>query len=133
MQALLQTRMHVILCLRTKEKMRQAKDDRGKDVIVSDGLLEIQEKNFIYEMTVSAMVANGGVPTLTKCPDTLRPAFAGGRIGVETGEAIAAWLGNQAPIDNEYEHLKRQMTDTAYQGTSALRNAWDGLTTDQKR
>ena len=131
MRALTTSRMHIIVCLRTKTKLRQV----GKE-IVSDGLVPIQEKGFIYEMTISAMLDNTpgqeGVPTLTKCPDFLRGAFDGGKVTEETGRKIIAAMG-QKQIDDELEDLRQAGNDKAFEGTDALRDWFSGLTAEQKR
>jgi hypothetical protein len=68
-QTLLTTRMHIIVCLRAKEKLLQ----QGGD-IVSGGWVPVQEKFFGYEMTVRLSFPEGGkpgVPELIKCPADL--------------------------------------------------------------
>ena len=52
----LQSRSHLIFCLRAEEKIKFQKDERGKTQIVPQGWMPICEKNFMYEMTVSFML-----------------------------------------------------------------------------
>src|SRR5690606_37553456 len=79
MNAFLQTRSHLIFCCRVKEKVVQAKVN-GKTEIVNEGFVVVQEKSFIYEMTISMMLAEAThIPTIQKCPGDLEPAFPDGR------------------------------------------------------
>lgn len=136
-QALLSTRMHLIICLRAKEKMVQKKNDRGKEEIVSAGYVSVQDKRFIYEMTVQVFMPNDakarGVPVLEKCPEDLLGAFPAGRkISVETGRKIAEWVSGGAPVDHAYEDLKREAEEAAEGGSIVLARYWKRLTDDQR-
>jgi hypothetical protein len=125
-QKLLTTRLHLILCLRAKEKLEQ----NGKN-IVSAGFVPIQDKRFIYEMTVNMFLPNEGkrgIPTITKCPAHLLGAFPSGQqIGVRTGEAIAQWVSSGVPVDAKLEDLKREGEEAAGQGTETFRAYWKDL------
>ncbi|TSA51333.1 MAG: hypothetical protein D4R44_08080 [Actinobacteria bacterium] len=52
----LQSRSHLIFCLRAEEKIKFQKDEKGKTQIVPQGWMPICEKNLMYEMTVSFML-----------------------------------------------------------------------------
>ncbi len=133
-QALLNSRMHLLISLRAKEKMRQlARGDvipEGKKVgdIVSDGYIPIQDKRFIFETTVQLFLpiyadrGKLGVPKLEKCPGDLTPAFPEGKqIDEETGRIIAEWVGGGEAVDHAFVELKRAAEAAAAQGTAALR------------
>ena len=125
---ILQTRMHIIVCLRGKEKLVQAKDDRGKEVIVSQGIVPIQEDRLLYEMTVSLITDEAlkpGVPLVRKCPADLMAAFQPGQqISERTGQMIAEWVGGGAPVDHQAEAWKREAREVAANGSAAMRGHW---------
>lgn len=127
---LLQAPFHVILCLRGKEKMVQAKDERGKEIIVSQGTVPIQEKRLLYEMTVSVVFDENdpkGVPTLKKCPESLLSAFpkdAKGKhipISEKSGEVIREWVGGAIQVDHALATLKTVARDAAAEGSEVLK------------
>jgi len=95
-QKLLKSPIPWIVCLRAKYKTRQAKDDKGKTVIVKDEATSpIQAEDFIFESTCHAEILQNHSIILTKCshPD-LRKCFPGreeGPITIAHGEALARW------------------------------------------
>jgi AAA domain len=134
-QALLNTRMHLILCLRAKEKLVQ----KGGE-IVSGGFVSVQDKRFIYEMTTQIFLPNDverdkiGIPRLDKCPEDLLPAFPPGeRISIETGKRIAEWVAGGAPVDHEAEKLRREAEEAAEGGTAVLESMWNRLGKEQRQ
>lgn len=94
MLKLLQTKMHIIVCVRGKHKSRQAKDN-GKTVIVKDDHVSpIQADDFIFEMTAHMEIAQDthGIH-ITKCshPDLLKCFEEGKPITTDTGRRISEW------------------------------------------
>jgi len=136
MQTLLTTRMHIIICLRSKEKLIQRKGTNGKDEIVSAGWFPVQDKYFPYEMTVRLFFPEGprkGVPELSKCPADLLGAFPADRqITTQTGEAIAEWVRGGEPVDGDLIELKREAEEAAEGGSDVLGAFWQRLTPDQR-
>lgn len=130
-QTLLKTRLHIIVCLRAKEKLLQ----QGGD-IVSGGWVPVQEKSFGYEMTTRLFFPEGakpGVPDLIKCPADLLGAFrAGEQVSVAAGERIAEWVRGGAPIDPALLDLKRNAEEAAEGGSSVLDKFILTLTKGQK-
>lgn len=130
---LLTSRMHIFICLRAREKMIQAKDERGRDQIVSDGYHEIQEKNFIYEMTASVLLLPGGRKLVTKCPAALQAAFgpvgqeSAGYLDEATGRMLGEWVKGGDPVDQAFEALKRTATRMAEGGVDGFRDYWKRL------
>lgn len=130
---LLMSRMHIFVCLRAREKMVQVKDERGRDQIVSDGYHEIQEKNFIYEMTASVLLLPGGRKLVTKCPAALQAAFGAvgqyseGYLGEDTGRMLAEWVKGGDPVDHAFEAVKRTATKMAETGVEGFREWWRRL------
>ncbi len=127
-QALLNTRMHLIICLRAKEKLEQ----KGKD-IVSAGYVSIQDKRFVYETTVQLFLpkddrAKIGIPRLDKCPEDLLGAFPHGqKISVETGRKIAEWIAGGIAVDPALEALRHEAEEAADGGTDVLKAMWARL------
>lgn len=128
MNGLLQTRAHIIFCCRVKEKVTQVKVN-GKTEIVNEGFVVVQEKSFIYEMSVSLMLAEGThVPTILKCPGDLLDAFPEGRkISVDVGNAVRRWSDQGIALDPTIEAAKREGLLAANDGTAALQDWWKGL------
>lgn len=128
-QALLRTRMHVIVCLRAKEKLIQSRDNKE---IHSEGFVSIQDKRFIFEVTVQLFLHNDpstrGTYTIEKCPEDLLPAFpAGEKISEQTGARIAEWVRGGAPVDHDRRSLVERARDEAGKGTDALRHFFEAL------
>jgi hypothetical protein len=130
-QALLTTRMHIIVCLRAKEKLIQ-----NGTTIVSGGWVPVQEKMFGYEMTVRLFFPEGvkpGVPELVKCPADLMAAFTpGAQVSVESGARIADWVRGGAPVDEELFALKSNAEEAAEGGGEVLDKYLLTLTKGQK-
>ena len=102
---LLQTRAHIIICLRADEKMRmeKVKDDRGrektviiqaKDMPPAERWQPICEKRLPYEMTVSFVLTpdRPGFPVPIKLQEQHRHAVTLDRpLSEETGRLLAEW------------------------------------------
>lgn len=135
-QTLLTTRMHIIVCLRAKEKLIQRKGAEGKEEIVSAGWVPVQEKFFGYEMTVRlAFPLDGipGVPELVKCPADLLGAFVPGlKVSVDSGARIAEWVKGGVPVDQESMTLKTEAEEAAEGGGLVLDKYLLSLTKSQK-
>ncbi|ABS12944.1 AAA family ATPase [Brucella anthropi] len=129
MNELLQTRAHLIFCCRVKEKVVQAKGANGKNEIVNEGFVVVQEKMFIYEMTVSLMLAEGNhIPTILKCPGDLLHAFPeGSKITPKIGEAVRSWSDTGKDIDEAFEMSKRAGMQAANGGMKSLSTWWGSL------
>ena len=134
MNELLQTRAHLIFCCRVKEKVVQTKGKDGKAEIVNEGFVVVQEKSFIYEMTVSMMLEEGThVPLLQKCPGDLLAAFPqGSRITTAIGGAVQEWSDKGEAIDQALEDAKREGILVANKGMASLTGWWKELSRDKK-
>lgn len=170
---LLQCRSHLILCLRADEKIRieKVKDERGrertvivqpKDMPPGERWVPICEKRFMYEMTLSLIVApqNPGIPIPIKLQQQHRAAVPiDQHLSEQTGRALAAWArgdqptaqtgtapqppassGQQPPAvaPDEAESasitdLHDELTKAAELGSDALKEAWEKIRpADQK-
>lgn len=126
MNTLTSTPMHIIMCLRARQPIREETGASGRKEVVLGDWKEIAEKSFIYEMTVSVLLRPDGTKKLTKCPESLVPAFGGdGRISIETGERVAEWVSGGAPIDPELTSKIREGEDIAGTGKAMFVQWWN--------
>ena len=122
MSVLLQSDMHIICCIRAAEKT-DFSDPRKP---VSMGICEIQEKNFMFEMTASVMMFNEGLNQQhLKVPQDLKPIFGEGNnyLGIETGKGIIDWV-NSGDVDSELESWRNKMQIASTGGTDNLKKEW---------
>jgi len=128
-QFLLNTKMHVILCLKAKSEYEQRKDDKGNQVILDHGPRPVMDDGFVYDATICGEVFDKGFirfdhrmfGKLTGIPESI---FAGKKVSVETGAAVAEWL-NSKPRDYALNALERAARDAADGGTTPLRAFWE--------
>lgn len=135
MNNLLASKMHIIFCLRAREKVKIAKIE-GKEQVIQLGMQAVQEKNFVYEMTLSLMMDEmTKLPTITKCPEPLLPLFSGKQslITKEMGVKLGEWAksGTQLPKIST-DDLKQQAMEFAAQGTLSFNEYWFTITSDQR-
>lgn len=141
---LLRTRSHLILCMRAKEKTVEREIvDNGvkKKVLEKIGIVPIQAKDFIYDMTVQLRlfarednVKKGGYYAIEKCPEELWGAFdEASQLSEETGARIAQWVLGSDPVDEKFEAVKRAGEDAANRGVEALRAWFKALPTKKMR
>lgn len=123
---LLQSSMHVIVCLRAQEKV-DMKDPRN---IRSLGVQPVCEKNFMFEMTASLMMEdNGTKQRVLKCPAELMAHLGRGTdyLTAEDGLAVRNWVDGGNPIDRELERHRTSLMTACEYGTDALKRAWEEL------
>lgn len=119
----LQAKCHLIFCYRAKEKLKQAKDEQGKSVIVSNGIQPIQDSAMIYDMTISFLFEKT-FPRHIKVPKMLHQLFPQDqRITVQHGVNLSQWVAGGDPVNERFEELKREGTAAAIKGTDSLK-AW---------
>ncbi len=123
MNTLLQSSVHIICCIRAREKTSFTDPKKPKSL----GIQPICEKNFMFELTASIMMANQGKnQKWLKMPEFLKPAFGSGSnyLGPETGKKIIEWV-NQTPQENpEITKLKAEMLMECEKGLNALVAVW---------
>lgn len=126
MNAMLQSDMHIILCLRAREKT----DFKNPKQPVSLGIQPICEKNVLFEMTASMMMFNHGQnQQFIKMPEALRPIFGNGNgyLNESHGKALIDWVNSGEKIDTELESYKNKMQFSASSGTESLKQAWQSM------
>lgn len=128
MNAMLQSNMHIIVCLRARQKT----DFSNPKEPVSLGLHAVCEKDFMFEMTVSMMMYDSGkVQEFTKLPEELRPIFfesgrdsvRNGYIGEAHGRGLIKWVDSGVKIDEEFEHWRSKLQMAASGGMEGLKAA----------
>jgi len=123
MNVLLQSSMHIICCIRARQKM----DFKNPNKPVDLGIQPVCEKNFIFEMTASITMWNEGKnQSAIKIPKGLRNAFGDGNsyLGIQTGKEIISWVNTG---DNSESHLSKyrsEMQMKTSEGIEALKEAW---------
>ena len=129
MNTLLQSNMHVICCVRAREKV-EISQNGGQTVYKSLGVMPIQEKNFMFEMTASVqMLDQGRQQMVLKCPEELR-AILGRETGYITsadGQALRQWVDGAVQLDPEVEKARSELKMICQDGIAALTAAWKAL------
>lgn len=140
MNAMLQSPVHVIACMRAREKVKLEKDGQGKTQYVPQGVLPIQEKNFTFELTASLMMWNGGHQReILKCPAELIPIFgtpgewAEGYLTHEHGKRLRDWVDGGKHLDPEVQRARDSLQMACEQGMDALVAAWKALPPKMKK
>lgn len=126
MNALLQSNMHVICCIRAREKVQISKEG-GKTVVTPLGIMPVTEKNVMFEMTASLMMWNSGkAQQVMKCPEDLTGVLGRekGYITAADGKALRDWVDGAKQLDPEVEHARNTLRTTCEQGMEALKTAW---------
>lgn len=126
MNAMLQCDMHIIACIRAREKVdfTNPKDPR------SLGVQPIQEKNFMFEMTASLMMWDSGKQQqVLKCPDELLPIFGRGNgyITVADGKNLRAWVDGAKQTDPAVEAARNRLLSITEKGVDAVAAEWKKL------
>jgi AAA domain len=127
MSAMLASPMHIILCLRAREKAKPEKGQDGKVVYQDMGLQPITEKNVMFEATVSLMLHDQGTrQDVIKCPAAVADIMGRGTgyLSMEDGLALRAWVDGAQRLDPKVEHSRGLLKLAAEKGTEALKEAW---------
>lgn len=128
---LLYSPMHIIVCLRAREKVKIIK---GTNEHIPLGILPVCEKNFMFEMLLSLQLEDKthyAIPV--KVPDALQPVFPGGRmLTKEDGERIRQWIDSGSSMD-VIDRLKKRARLVAEEGVTAYAEFFGSLTKEQRR
>ena len=135
MNDFLRSPVHMIFTLRAKRRFLQV--GKGRDAKVEEsGLAPICGDRFVHEMTASFLMGPDRKPVIpgdgaAYMPDPLTPCIKiteglrhivkpGEYLGVNTGEAIAAYLGSGAAVDHDAESALRVARDVSAFGFARL-------------
>ncbi|HZZ05640.1 AAA family ATPase [Paraburkholderia sp.] len=131
MNVLLASDMHIIVCIRAREKIdMKGKDAAGKTVVKSLGIQPICEKNFMFEMTASMLMWDEGQKQdVMKCPEALKPMLGRGNgyITPADGKALRDWVDGAKALDPQVETARNMLRSISEQGMEAYRAAWPKL------
>lgn len=126
--------MHIIFCLRAREKVRVVKNAKGEDVYEPMGIQPITEKNFVFEMLISLLFEGDHHYSGIKVPGMLQSVFPGGElITPKHGQMIRAWADGGAIKTVPSELLLKRARGVAEEGIEAYRQFFSELTQAQKR
>jgi hypothetical protein len=151
LNGLVRLNSNVIMCFRAGEKSKPGKDANGKTAIIEQGFTPIAGPEFVYEMTLSALLYPGarGVPTwesdkpgehgATKMPGWASEMFAPGRALTRAhGRALAEWAKGGAPAGErgpslDEDALRAEGDQAAALGTSFLSAFWKRLSAAERK
>jgi hypothetical protein len=136
--ALLSSPMHIIACMRAREKTKLVKVN-GKTEYEPQGIQPICEKNFPFELTVSIMMYDGGKqrevlkshPDLEEIVGTV--GWHKGFLGYEHGLRIREWVDGGIRVDEEKQRTMDQLRLEAAKGMDALVAAWTAVPASVKK
>ena len=130
MNTMLQCNMHVICCTRAREKVI-VQQDGGKTVYIPQGIQPICEKNFMFEMTASVMMYDGGKQRqVLKSGDGLENIFgtAGewmeGYLTAQHGKQIRDWVDGARQLDPKVEEWRNRLRNVTEKGEAYTLECW---------
>lgn len=131
MNTMLQSNMHVICCARARDKVI-VKNVEGKTVYENQGVMPICEKNFMFEMTASIMVWNGGKQReVMKSGDGLEQIlgtageWVDGYLTSSHGKAIRDWVDGAKQLDQKVEAYRNKLRGVTEKGEAYTQECWD--------
>lgn len=127
MNALLQSNMHVICCIRAREKVKLIKVN-GKTEYEPQGIMPVTEKNVMFEMTASLMMwDSGSAQQVMKCPEELRGIIGreSGYISAQDGLALRQWVQGGNKLDPKVEAYRNKLRGVTEQGAQYTQECWD--------
>lgn len=124
---LLQCDMHVIVCIRAANKT-DWKDPKNPKSL---GVMPVQQDEFMFEMTASMMMWDGGKRReILKCPDELAPIFgpagetSAGYLTAKHGLMLRQWVDGGTKLDGAVEHARNSLQTQAEQGAKHIEKCW---------
>jgi hypothetical protein len=129
--------MHIILCLRAREKSKivpKHESKSGKEEIISLGILPICEKNTIFEALLSLQLdEKTHFATPVKVPEPLAHLFPGTKLLTKAdGEAIRKWNDTGAVADPT-EQLAKRARAAAETGMASYEAFFRSLAANQRK
>jgi hypothetical protein len=131
MNVLLASNMHIIVCIRARNKVKPVKVN-GKTEFEDQGIMPVQEQNFMFELTVSMMMHNGG-----KLRDVIKSSgvegifgdvgFQDGYLTPKHGRELRAWVDGAKQLDPQIEAARNSLRSITEKGMDAYRDAFTAL------
>lgn len=130
----LSSNMHIVFCLRAREKVKIAKNADGREEVLPIGIQPIAEKNFVFEMTLSLQIdEHTHFASPIKVPEPLAHLFPGSKLLTrEDGERIRCWNETGSAL-NPNEQLAKRSRVAAEQGMQVYKSFWSSLTPAQRK
>lgn len=132
MNTLLTCDMHIILCLRAREKTSFKNPAKPESL----GIQPICEKNVLFEMTASLLIHDqGSFREVLKCPADLQPILGkqDGYLGAREGLALRQWVDGGAKLDPEIERARNTILSHTSEGLAKIEEIWGSLTAKIKK
>lgn len=132
MNVLLSCDMHIIVCLRAREKT-SFKDPRKPESL---GIQPICEKNFMFEMTASLLIQEQGMyRDILKCPAELLPILdkKEGYLGAKEGLALRKWIDGGKQLDPAVERARNTIMSRTSEGLEVVNQLWADLDNPTKK
>jgi len=127
MNKMLQSDMHIICCVRAREKTKPEKRG-GKTEFVDYGLQPIQEKNFMFEVTASLMMFDEGRRQEgIKIPAALVNYLGRGNnyITADDGYAVRQWVNGALKLDPTVEKYRNRLISNTEGGLTHINDCWN--------
>ena len=126
MNTLLTCDMHIIVCLRAREKTSFVDPKKP----VSLGIQPICEKNFMFEMTASLLIhEQGKYRDILKCPAELQSILdkPDGYLGAREGLALRKWIDGGKQLDPAVERSRNTILSRTAEGLTVIEALWAEL------
>lgn len=124
MNTLLTCDMHIILCLRAREKTSFKNPSKPESL----GIQPICEKNVLFEMTASLLIHDeGSRREVIKCPSALQHIFGkpDGYLGPHEGLMLRKWVDGAVKLDPEIERVRNTILSQTSEGLNEVNNIWE--------
>jgi len=125
MNVLLSSPMHIIVCIRAREKV---KITNGGAKVEALGIQPVCEKNFMFELTASMLMENAGRSQQSlKCPADLVNVLGrgGDYITAADGYALRQWVdGADVQVDPKVEAYRGRLLSQTEQGAAHIEACW---------
>jgi hypothetical protein len=125
--ALLQSSMHIIVCVRAREKVALGKGANGKTEYQDAGLQPVTEKNLMFDMTASLMMYDQGTrQEELKVPGALQAILNRGKgyITAADGKAIRDWVDGAKQLDPAVEKFRSRLLSNCEGGAKHILDCW---------
>lgn len=132
MNTLLTCDMHIIVCLRAREKTSFVDPKKP----VSLGIQPICEKNFMFEMTASLLIHDQGkYRDILKCPAELQTILdkPDGYLGAREGLALRKWIDGGKQLDPAIERARNTILSRTSEGLAIIESIWSELDAKTKK
>lgn len=131
---LLSSPMHLIFCLRAREKVKIL-EVNGKTEVVPVGIQPVTEKNFVFEMLLSLILEEKThLASPIKIPRMIESIFppTGKLLSKEDGDRVRLWNDTGAVADPN-EQLQKRARAAAEEGTEIYSILFASLTPAQRK